>query len=83
MVVAGVAAPALGALQRRLGDAFADQQHVAQVEGQVPAGVVLPVALDVDVLEPLAKLVEPTEGLGDFVRLADDADQVVHRLLQL
>ena len=46
-VVAGVTAARLLAGQRRLGDALADDQHVAQVEGQVPAGVVLPVPLDV------------------------------------
>jgi hypothetical protein len=83
VIVTGVAAAAFGALQCRLGDAFADQQQVPQVEGQVPAGVVLPVSLDVDVREPLAKLVDPAEGLGDLIRLADDPHQVVHRLLQL
>ena len=46
VVLAGVAAAALGALQRGPGHALADQQHVPQVEGEVPAGVELPVALD-------------------------------------
>ncbi len=82
VVVAGVAAAALGARQRGLGDAFADQQHVAQVDRQVPAGVVLTVSLHLHVLESLAKLVQPAQRLGDFVRVADDAHQVVHRLLQ-
>ena len=51
-VVAGVAAAGLLARQRRLGDALADEQHVAQVERQVPAGVVLPVPLHDHRLSP-------------------------------
>ena len=83
MVVAGVAAAALGALQRRLGHALADQQHVAQVDGEVPARVELPVPLDLDVLESLPQFGELVERLGDLVGLADDADQAVHRVLQV
>ena len=83
MVVAGVAAAALGALQRGLGHALADQQHVAQVDGQMPAGVELPVALHVHMLEALPQLAQLDQCLGDLVGVADDADQRVHRVLQV
>ena len=52
VVVAGVAAAALLAQQRGPGHALADGEHVAQVEGEVPARVELSVALDGQVLGP-------------------------------
>ena len=59
-------------------------EHVAQVEREVPAGVELPVALDAEVLGALLELVEPGRAPRSIsVCLADDADEVVHRLLQL
>ena len=59
IVVPGVPAAALLADQRRRGDALADQQHVAQVQRQVPARVELPVALDADRGDPRLERVEP------------------------
>ena len=70
-------------LQRRPGDALAHQQHVRQVQGEVPAGVVLPVALDGQAGDPLLERLDPLERLLHLRRGADDADQVVHRLLQV
>ena len=40
-------------------------------------------ALHLHVLEPLPQLVELAQRLGDLVGLADDADQAVHRVLQI
>ena len=82
-VVAGVPAAALLALQRRLRHAVRDQHDVAQVQGQVPAGVVGRAALGADVRGPLAQLVQLGERRLDLVFLADDADQVAHGLLDL
>ena len=83
VVVPGVAAPALLALQRGLGHAFADGEHVAQVQGQVPARVELPVPLDGDAGGALLELLQPAQCLFHLLAATDDADQVVHRLLQL
>ncbi len=83
MVVAGVAAAALGAQQRRLGHTFADQQHIAQVDGQVPARIELPVPLHGHVVVAVAQFGELLDGLLQLVFLADDADQIVHGLLQV
>ena len=83
VVVAGVTAPALGALQRGLGDALTDQHHVAQVDRQVPARVERPASVDADTLVPLTQLGQLVQRLGDFFFLADDADQAVHRVLQV
>ena len=48
IVLAGVAAARLLAHQRSASDALRDQQHVVEVERQVPSGVELPVAFDGD-----------------------------------
>ena len=49
----------------------------------MPARVEPPAALDAEVLGALLELVDLGEGLGHLRLLADDADEVVHRLLQL
>jgi hypothetical protein len=49
----------------------------------VPAGVELAAALDGDVGRPPLQLHQLVQRLLDFLFLADDADEVVHRLLQL
>ena len=74
VIVAGVAAPAFGALQRGLGDAFADQQHGCA--GRWPGssrGCTAGCPSTWMCLNRSRSLVEPFEGLGDFLRLADDA----------
>src|ERR1043165_932902 len=52
VVVAGVPAAALLPQQRGPGDALADQDHVVQVDREMPAGVELAVALHRDVRDP-------------------------------
>ena len=83
VVVAGVAAARLGPLQRGPRHALGDDEHVAQVEREVPAGVELPAALDADLRHPAAQVLQRQQRLLDLLGLADDADQVVHRLLQV
>src|SRR3954452_12146022 len=83
VVVAGVSPARLLALERRLRDALGDQEHVAQVDRQVPAGVVAAVARHVQVLRTLLELLDLAERLLQLLTGADDADQVVHRLLEL
>src|SRR4030095_10635773 len=79
----GVTATSLRARDRCLGDALADQQHVAEVECEVPARVELTVTLDDDLLAAGLEILELVERLLDLVLAADDADEVVHGLLQL
>src|SRR5262245_57182044 len=83
VVVAGVTAARLLALEGGLRDALGDQQHVAQVDRQVPARVVLPVPAHREVLGPLLELLDLAQRLLQLRTGADDADQVVHRLLEL
>ena len=83
VVVAGVATPGLLPLQRCLGDALGDDQHVAQVHRQVPAGVVLAVPLDAEVLGAFLELLDHREGLGQLLLGPDDADQVLHVRLEV
>ncbi len=82
-VVAGVAAARLLALQRRLGDALGDHEHVGEVEGEVPAGVVLPVALHAELLGARLELLDLDERLAQLVGLADDPDQALHDVLEV
>lgn len=77
-----MAAPAFGALQRGPGHGLAHQQHVAQVDGQMPARVVLAVPFHLQVGVPGAQLLQPRQRLRHFVGGADDPDQIVHALLQ-
>jgi len=83
MVLAGVAASALGASSAALATHSLNQQHVAQVDRQVPAGVELPVALDDDLRRALLELLQAGDRLGHLALAADDADQVVHHLLEV
>ena len=78
-----MAAAALGAGQRRLRHALADQQHVAHVHRQMPARVELAAAVGLDVAEADLELLDLVQRLLHLLAGADDADQVVHRLLQL
>jgi hypothetical protein len=77
-----VPAARLGALQRGPRHALADQQHVPEVQGEVPAGVELPVPLDTGPARPYPQLGQFLQGLLHLRLPADDADQVVHRLLE-
>ena len=76
-------APGLLPGEGRLRDALADDQHVAQVDRQVPARVVLPVPLDLHVPGPLLEPLDLLERPLELGRGPDDPDQVVHRLLQV
>ena len=60
-------------IERRLGDALGDDEHVLQVEGEVPARVVLPVALDQQVLRPLLERLDALQRAGELLTGADDA----------
>ena len=50
IVVPGMTAPALLAEQGRTGDALAHEQHVAQIQRQMPARIERPSALDAELL---------------------------------
>ena len=83
-VVAGVAAAALLALDRRARDRLGDGEHVVQVERQVPAGVVLAVALRRSRVPaaPGARRARPAPARSS-ASVADDADQVLHAVLEV
>ena len=81
VVVAGVPATAFGALQRRLGHAFTDQEHVAHVQRQVQPGLYRRSPSTWMCLNR-SRACRAATTPRIFVCLADDADQVVHRLLQ-
>ncbi len=83
VVVAGVAAAALAALQRGQGHALGHGQQRAQVEGQVPARVVLAVPLDPHLRRPLLEGGDPLEGALQLALGADDPDQLLHAVLEL
>src|SRR5207344_2973519 len=82
VVVAGMAAAALPPQQCRLGYAFADEQHVAQIKRQVPARIEPPGSLDAQLLRASLELVQLGERLAHLLVLTDDADEIVHRLLE-
>ena len=82
-VVAEVAAAALLALDRRARDGLRDGEQVAQVEAGVPAGVVLAVPGHADARRTLVERRDPGDRFAHLALGAHDADQVLHRLLQV
>ena len=82
VVLAGVAAPALPALDRAQRRAVSDREHRLQVEREVPAGVELMVPSTEQRRGPLVELGELLVRLDEFALGADDADEVLHRVLQ-
>ncbi len=76
VVLAEVPAPALLALDGRLGDGLADGQQRVQVQRRRPAGVVLPVAGHAHLLGPLLQQLHPLQRLPHLLLSPDDADQL-------
>ncbi len=83
MVVAGVAAAALLALERRQRAALRHRQQRAQVERGVPARVVGAAAIRPRLRRALLEDLELLQRLLQLALGADDADQVLHDVLQL
>src|SRR5256886_16221293 len=83
MVVAGVTATALLALQRRGGAALGHREERAEVERRVPAGVVRAAALDAHPPGPLLQHLDLLERLPQLRLAPDDPHEVLHRFLQL
>src|SRR5437867_2294288 len=83
MVVPGVTAPALLALERRHGAAFGHGKERPEVDRRVPAGVIGATPIDADPLRPRLEGLELPEGLRELALGTDQADQVLHRLLEV
>ena len=50
---------------------------------KVPAGVVLPMALDRQRCDPALQIFDRDQRLLDLFGFADDADEALHRVLQI
>ena len=83
VVLAEVGSSALAPVERAAGDRFGDHEQVVEVEGGVPAGVVLAVALGGGLLGAGLEFGEPVKGRGHIRLVADDADLVLHHVLQV
>src|ERR1043165_2356057 len=81
-VFAELGAAGFLAFDGRAGDGFGDGEEVGQVEGGVPAGVVFADGGGAGFGGASLELGEAVEGAGHFVFLADDADEVLHHVLE-
>jgi hypothetical protein len=82
VVVAEVRAAAFLALDRRARDGLRHRQQIVQVDRRVPAVVVLAIA--VDAAASAARAPSAVERAPRASRIpADDADQVLHHVLQI
>src|SRR6185437_14506323 len=82
-IVAEVAAAALLALAAGAGDQLGHGEQAVEIEGGVPAGVVLAVAADAGAGGALAEGGDAGEGLVHLGLGADNAHPILHHLLQL
>ena len=82
-VVAGVPTPALLPFDRAERRRPPHGEHRLEVEREVPSGVELAVPLDGEVFRPLVVLVELDARLVELGLGPDDADECLHRLLEL
>ena len=80
---AGVGSPAFLAGQARLGDRLGHGQQILQIQGRMPAGVVLAVPRRGGHMRALAQPVDRFERLQHLVFMAHDADFRLHHRLQL
>ena len=62
---------------------FSGDQHAGEIEGCVPPVFVLPVAGDAHTICPHLKLRDFLQCLLHFIFCAHDADQILHRVLQV
>ena len=83
IVLAEVAAAAFLPLDGRARDRLGHRQQVPQVDRRVPAGVILAVAFDADARLPLVERRDLHERVLHLGLEADDAHQVLHRLLEI
>src|SRR6266545_329077 len=83
VVVAGVTAAALLALERAQRHGLGHRQHRVKVQRQVPGWVELAPALHLDAAEPLLEHGDLLERLLELALVADDADQGLHAFLQI
>ena len=77
------APPAFLAGQSRLGDRLGHGQQILQIQGRMPAGVVLAVPRRSGHMRALAQPVDRFERLQHLVFMAHDADFRLHHHLQL
>src|SRR5687767_1906851 len=83
IVFTEVAAPALATLERRSGYSFRHGQQVSKVQSGVPAGVIFTTAAHANPRRARVEIGELLERQSHFVFVANDADQALHRRLQL
>ena len=70
-------------LDGRSRDGFGNGQQRREIEGGVPAGVVIAIARDTDLLGLLPETLESLQGFLHLIFFTHDPDKVLHRLLQL
>src|SRR5258705_8099192 len=83
MVDPAVGPPALGSLAGAPGDRLRDGQQVPKLEDEVPAGVEGSPAAGTDAAPAGPELGDPLEGGREVTVLAVDADQRLHRRLEV
>ena len=83
MVDPAVGAAALGPLPGAAGDRLGDDQQVPQLEDEVPARVVGPPPLTAMFAQRARSVGEPVERLVEVGLDPEDADEPLHRVLQL
>src|SRR5439155_15485018 len=83
MIDPRVGSAALGPLQRAARNRLGADQHVLQLEGEVPARVVRAGPGDLDRSPLRAQLAQAFDGGLEILRSTEDADERLHRCLEL
>src|SRR6185312_440333 len=82
MVAAGMAAAALGALERRARRGFGDDEQRAQVDRRMPTGIVLAAPGDADRASACLELLELRQRGLEPGLVANDPGVALHHRLQ-
>src|SRR5207302_1869205 len=83
VILAGVAAAALGTHERAPSDRFAYSDEVLEVEREVPTGVVDAGPGDPYARGPRAQSLDAHERFLELALRADDPDELLHRVLKI
>src|SRR5689334_17398543 len=81
-VVSEMRSPAFFSLERRPSHHFRDSEQVIQVDGRMPAGVVLAIAADANTLGTDLEFSYAFQRFRHFFLRAHNAHQILHHVLQ-
>src|SRR5579862_7108652 len=82
-VLAEVAAAGFTPIKGAAGDGLGDAHEVGEIKASMPARVILAVAVDADLGRAGLEARETVEGRGHVLLVADDADLVLHHVLEI